>query len=83
MNIPECYNAKEKSCPRSDTFVEREKEIDGKIYFVVRCRTCQAVNIWPADTTDAAGRYEAFLRKKAQASEAERERERRKVYSFT
>ena len=82
MNIPECYNAKAHACARSDTYVLAEREIDGKVYFVIKCRTCSGINVWPSESADGKGRYDAFLRKQAELAERERERENRKIYSF-
>lgn len=80
FDVPVCPNSIEGQvrCARSDTFVEREKDD----CFVIRCRTCRTVNIWPKEKDEKRGRYEAGLRKnmmEQQRIEAER---RKKEYSF-
>jgi hypothetical protein len=39
------------------------KETDGA--FVIRCRTCKSINVWPKDRDENAGKFQAFLKHKA------------------
>jgi hypothetical protein len=75
--IPSCPNAKEGTCPRSDTFVEGERHN----CFVIRCRTCKSINVWPFDNEDNKGRYEAFLRRKMEQEAKVRAAGQRTIYS--
>lgn len=76
-DIPKCPNFLEGKCERSDTFVEAERQN----CFVIRCRTCKTINVWPFDNEDNKGRYEAFLRRKLEQENAVREHGRRPIYS--
>ena len=60
--VPRCANNLEGVCPRSDTFVESER----LNCFIIKCRTCRGINIFPKENEENAGRYQAFL--KAQAA---------------
>ena len=76
--IPKCANHLQGSCERSDTFVEAERQD----CFVIKCRTCKGVNIWPFDKREKRGKFEAFLKHQA-AREAQRKHESsRPGYSF-
>ena len=78
MRLPECGNYLSKTCPRSDVYVEGER--NG--CYVLRCRTCKTVNIWPSDPSDNRGRYEGFLKQQADAAARERATAREREYSF-
>jgi hypothetical protein len=78
MDIPVCANHAEGRCERSSTFVESEKQG----CYVIRCRTCGAVNIWPSNATDKKGQFDAFLQKKIKEHQEQLARERKRAYSF-
>ena len=80
MNIPSCFNATEGICPRSATFVEGEREIDGKKYFVIRCRTCNGINIFPHEAAEKCGRLAAELKKHADITAQRKALESRTKY---
>ena len=61
MQVPVCANHLEGVCPRSDTFVEGERHN----CFVIKCRTCKGVNIFPREKEENRGRYDAFLKHRA------------------
>ena len=78
MNAPICPNFAERAgCDASNTFVERETD-DA---FVIRCRTCRGVNIWPKKNADNKGRYEADLKKQLLDREKEEHFRRKREYS--
>ncbi len=77
-DIPKCANAVEGICPRSDTYVEKE----GDTFFTIRCRTCKGINVFPKDKSEAAGKYEAFLKQKALQQQQEEALKRKKAYSY-
>ena len=77
-DIPKCGNFLAGSCERSDTYVEAERH-DA---FVIRCRTCKGVNIWPHDQSERAARYQAFLKRKADEEQLQRASERKREYSI-
>lgn len=78
MEIPGCMNAKEGSCPKSDTFVSKETDTE----FVILCRTCRSVNVWPKSIPEQSGRYQSFLKHKAAREAQERYESMRKEFSF-
>ena len=77
-DIPECMNAKQGSCPRSDVYIS--KETDGE--FVFTCRTCRSINVWPKSVNENAGRYQSFLKHKAAREAQERYESMRKSFSL-
>ncbi len=76
--LPQCPNFKEGTCPRSDVIIERE----GDTFFTFRCRTCKAVNVWPKERDEQAGKYQAFLKQKALQQQQEEALKRKKAYSY-
>lgn len=58
-DVPRCPNNIEGTCPRSDTYVERE----GDSFFTIRCRTCGSINVWPKERDENRGRYDAYLKR--------------------
>lgn len=60
-SVPPCPNFLEGTCPRSDTVVEAERHE----CFVIKCRTCRSLNIFPRDKEEKRGRYDNFLKHKA------------------
>ncbi len=80
FDIPVCPNSIEGQfrCAKSDTFVERET--DGE--FVIRCRTCQTINIWPKEKDESKARYEAGLRKLLLKRQKEDFHSRQREYSY-
>jgi hypothetical protein len=69
-DIPKCANHLQGSCERSDTYVAGERHN----CFVIQCRTCKGINIWPFDKEEKLGKYNAFLKHQA-AREAQRKHE--------
>lgn len=59
--LPTCGNFIAGTCERSDVYLSRET--DG--HFVITCRTCRSINVWPKDRDENAGRYQAYLKKVA------------------
>jgi hypothetical protein len=78
FDIPVCPNHTDGRCPRSDTFVEREKDD----CFVIRCRTCGVPNVWPKDRTERQGRHEAKLRQNMLDEQKEQALRRKRAYSI-
>lgn len=80
FDIPPCANNLESTgiCARSDTFVSREtNEV-----FVITCRTCRGVNVWPKSKDENKGRYEAKLKLDADRNRLEEEIRRKREYSY-
>src|SRR5215469_16114115 len=59
--LPTCANFLSRTCERSDVYVSKETDSA----FVIACRTCRSVNVWPKDKDENAGRYQAFLKHQA------------------
>jgi hypothetical protein len=80
FDIPQCANNQEGThlCARSDTFIEREKD-DA---FVIRCRTCKGLNIWPKSRDENRGRYEAKMRQADLQRKQEEATRRQRTYSY-
>ena len=79
MEIPVCANYISGSCPRSNTYVSKETDDS----FVITCRNCLGINVWPKEVNENAGRYSAFLKFKA-AREAQTQHEgSRPAFSYT
>jgi hypothetical protein len=76
-DAPPCPNALERICSRSDTFVERETDDS----FVIRCRTCYGINIFPKDKAEQGGRYEAELKRQLLQRQKEEHFRRTREYS--
>ena len=79
-DIPQCANNLESTgiCARSDTYVSRETD-DA---FVITCRTCKGINVWPKAKDEKKGRYEAKLKLDADRSRLEEEIRRKREYSI-
>jgi hypothetical protein len=76
--LPTCGNFLAGTCERSDVYVSKETDTA----FVIACRTCASVNVWPKDKNESAGKYEAYLRHQA-AREAQYQYDSsRPAYSF-
>jgi len=60
FDIPQCPNSIEGQyrCAKSDVYVSKETD-DA---FVIRCRTCGTINIFPKSRDEKKGRYEARLK---------------------
>jgi hypothetical protein len=78
MEIPKCANNLAGTCERSDTIVEAEKQN----CFVIRCRTCKGINIWPRDDQERHDKYQGFLMKMAKQEQKNKLLERKREYSF-
>jgi len=76
-NIPKCANALEGICPKSDTYISKERDD----CFVITCRTCRCINIWPKPKEEKMGRYEAGLKREAIKNEKEEFFARKRAYS--
>lgn len=78
MKLPPCPNFLERSCAQSEVFVAKETE-DA---FVLACRTCKGINVWPKDKAENKGRYEAGLARQAQSASEEKIRGLAPLYSI-
>jgi hypothetical protein len=78
MQTPECANAKEGLCARSDTYVANETDTA----FVIRCKTCSGINVWPKDNSENLGRYEAGLQQELKIRQAREAFDKRTRYSI-
>ena len=78
MNLPTCGNYTAGTCERSDVYVSRETDTA----FVIGCRTCKSIAIWPKEKHEAAGKYEAFLKHKAARSAQEQFQLSRPAFSL-
>ena len=76
--IPECANYLEGTCERSDTCVSKETDSA----FVIYCRTCKSVNVFPKDKDENKGKYDAFLKFQAARTAQERYESLRPGYSL-
>lgn len=79
MQLPPCPNFREGSCPQSNVYVA--KETDNA--FVLACRTCDGVNVWPKDRDERSAKYQAFLKQRFDMEERRRAAERAPAFSFT
>jgi hypothetical protein len=79
MELPPCPNYREGSCERSDVIVS--KETDNA--FVIYCKTCKSINVFPKDRDEKSAKYQLFLKKQADMEERRRAAERSIGYSFT
>jgi hypothetical protein len=78
MNAPICPNFAERAgCEASNTFVENETDEA----FVIRCRTCRGINVWPKKNAEGKGRYEAGLKKELLDRQKEEFFRRKREYS--
>lgn len=78
VTLPPCPNFKAGSCPQSEVFVMRETD-DA---YILACKGCRSVNVWPKDKAERRGRYEAFLSKEAQKQSEEKIRGLAPLYSI-
>jgi hypothetical protein len=77
-NLPTCGNFLSGTCERSDVFVSRETNS----VFVLTCRTCKSINVFPKDRDESLARYENYM-KHVRAREAQQKYESsRPAYSF-
>ena len=76
--LPRCGNNIAGTCERSDVFVSRETDTA----FVLTCRTCKSINVWPKDKDENLGRYEAHMKRVAAREAQERYESSRPAYSF-
>jgi hypothetical protein len=60
-NLPQCGNALAGTCERSDVFISKETDSA----FVITCKTCKSIAVWPKDRYEGLGRYEAHLKRVA------------------
>jgi hypothetical protein len=80
MNAPICPNFVERAgCEASNTYVERETDEA----FVIRCRTCKGINVWPKERAEGKGRYDAALKKQLLKQQEEEATRRKRVYSYS
>jgi hypothetical protein len=63
----------------SNTYVSRETDTA----FVIKCKTCSGMNIFPKEKDESRGKYEAFLSQKAKLNEARDFIDSRPLYSFS
>lgn len=78
-DAPACPNFLERvGCAMSNTFVARETDDS----FVIKCRTCGGLNIWPKKNADAKGKYEADLKRQLLERQKEEHFRRTRQYSL-
>jgi hypothetical protein len=65
--LPTCGNFLAGTCERSAVYVSKETDTA----FVIACKTCKSVNIWPKEKEEGKGKYDAFMKHQA-AREAQR-----------
>lgn len=81
FDLPPCPNSLETQglkCPRSNPRIERETD-DA---FVLRCQTCQGINVWPKPKAEDRGRYQAGMMAESRRQKEEDETRRKRAYSF-
>ena len=76
--LPTCGNFLAGSCERSDVTLSRETDSA----YVLTCRTCKSVNVWPKDRDENLGRYENYMKKVAARQAQEQYESSRPAYSF-
>lgn len=79
MELPPCPNFLQGSCPQSEVIVARETDSA----FILACRTCRGVNVWPKDRDEKAAKYQAFLKQKLDMEQRRKAIESAPVYSVT
>lgn len=78
-DAPPCPNFVERAgCAMSNTFVARETDDS----FVIKCRTCGGLNIFPKSRAEKAGKYEADLKRQLLKQQAEDHFRRQREYSL-
>lgn len=78
MQIPTCGNFLSGACEMSQVYVAKETDSA----FIIACKTCSGVNVWPKDRDDNAARYQTFLKKQADMEARRRAIERAPAYNF-
>jgi hypothetical protein len=78
-NVPSCANFLEHSCERSDTYISKETDF----VFVITCRTCKGISVWPKKNPENRARYENFLHQQAQLREQMEAESRQRGYSIS
>lgn len=76
--LPTCGNFLAGTCERNTVYVSKETDTA----FVITCRTCGGINVWPKKNDEQKGRYEAFLKHQAARTAQERYESLRKSYSL-
>jgi hypothetical protein len=76
--VPPCANHLEGVCPRSDTYVEGERHE----CFVIKCRTCKGINIFPREKEEARGKFDAFMKHQAAREAQVKYESSRSAYSL-
>lgn len=78
-DVPICANFVERTCERSDTYVSKETDS----VFVITCRTCKAISVWPKTPVENRAKYENFLHQQAQQRERIEAESRQRLYSIS
>ena len=78
MELPVCGNFLSGACEKSNVFVSRETDE----VFVITCKTCGGVNVWPKDRTEGAAKYQNFLKHKAEMERQQRREGLETAFSF-
>lgn len=76
--IPICANFVERSCERSDTYVSKETDT----VFVITCRTCKGISVWPKTAAEDRAKYQNVLHEEAQQREKLEAESRQRLYSI-
>ncbi len=79
MELPTCGNFLAGSCERSSVYVS--KETDNA--FVITCKTCSGINVFPKDRDENHAKYQIFLKKQADMEQRRRAIERAPAYNFS
>lgn len=58
---PPCANFLSGTCSQSEVFIVRETDDS----WVFGCRTCRSINVFPKDSSEDKGKYDAWLKHKA------------------
>lgn len=78
MQLPECGNALAGTCERSSVYLSKETDSA----YVITCRTCKSINIWPKVNDEGSGRHAAFLKHQAARTAQERYESLRPAFSY-
>ena len=78
MELPPCGNFKAGTCERNEVYIARETD-DA---FIIACRCCQSMAVWPKDKAENLGRYEAWMKHKAAREAQVKFESGRKAYGF-
>ena len=76
--LPVCGNYTAGTCERSSVYLSKETDHG----FVITCRTCKSISVWPKEKEEGAGRYQAWLKHMVARTAQARYESSRPDYSF-